>query len=172
MAAEIKIRLAGSADADLVVAILEEAARWLRDAGAPMWKAHELEPAHLLAAVEAGLFFLAEVSGEAAGTVKFELEDELFWPDMPRTEACYVHRLAVRRGFAGKGVSSALLAFAVGRTRALGRPFLRLDCESNRPRLRAVYEAFGFTHHSDRQVGPYHVARYQYPIAAGAGDHS
>jgi hypothetical protein len=28
-------------------------------------------------------------------------------------------------------------------------------------RLRAVYERFGFRHHSDRQVGPYFVSRYE-----------
>jgi hypothetical protein len=28
-----------------------------------------------------------------------------------------------------------------------------------------VYENFGFQHHSDRQVGAYFVARYEYKIA-------
>jgi hypothetical protein len=41
---------------------------------------------------------------------------------------------------------------------------LRLDCEASRPRLRAVYEGFGFRHHSDRQVGPYFVSRYEYAL--------
>ena len=36
---------------------------------------------------------------------------------------------------------------------ALGFRYLRLDCVAT-PRLRAVYERFGFEHHSDRQVGP------------------
>ena len=30
--------------------------------------------------------------------------------------------------------------------------------------LRAVYEHFGFKHHSDRQVGPYFVSRYEYDV--------
>jgi hypothetical protein len=32
------------------------------------------------------------------------------------------------------------------------------------PKLRAVYERFGFVHHSDRQVGPYFVSRYEYRV--------
>ena len=167
MPGEIKIRQAAPPDGERVGAILNEVARWLEEAGTPMWKANELEPARVLADVNEGLFFIAEVSGDAAGTVKFELEDPLFWPDMPRNEACYVHRLAVRRRYAGMGLSSALLGFAAMRTRELGRPYLRLDCESARPRLRAVYEAFGFRHHSDLEVSPYHVSRYVYDVMKG-----
>jgi hypothetical protein len=61
-------------------------------------------------------------------------------------------------------VSSTLLRWAVDRTRTLERRYLRLDTEASRMRLRAIYEQFGFRHHSDRQVGPYYVARYEYPV--------
>lgn len=149
----------------MVAQILNEAAAWLQQGGSPMWKARELEPASIVAEVGAGLFFLAECSGDAAGTVKFELHDPIFWPEMPLYEAAYVHRLAVRRRYAGMGLSAALLGWAVGRARGLGRRYLRLDCESSRPRLRAVYESFGFRHHSDLRAGPYHVSRYEYDVA-------
>jgi GNAT superfamily N-acetyltransferase len=97
--------------------------------------------------------------------VKFQLEDTLFWPDVPRGQSAFVHRLAVRRQFAGGVVSTVLLDWAVGRARTLGKTYLRLDCEASRLRLRAVYERFGFRHHSDRQVGANFVARYEYEIA-------
>jgi len=93
--------------------------------------------------------------------MKFQLEDERFWPDVPMNESVFVHRLAVRRRFAGGGISSAMLDWAVERARSLRRGYLRLDCEASRPKLRAVYERFGFVHHSDRQVGPYYVSRYE-----------
>ena len=96
--------------------------------------------------------------------MKFQLEDTEFWPDVPQTESAFVHRLAVRRRFARRGISSALLSWAVERARSLCRDYLRLDCEASRPKLRAVYERFGFVHHSDRQVGPYFVSRYQYRV--------
>jgi len=72
-----------------------------------------------------------------------------------------MHRLAVKRRFAGGDVSIALLDWAAERVRALRHPYLRLDCEASRPRLRAMYERYGFTYHSDRCVGPYLVARYE-----------
>jgi GNAT superfamily N-acetyltransferase len=151
-------------DAEDVSSILREAAQWLEQSGMAMWRDDELLPARIVADVDARLFFVAEWEGVAAGVVKFQLEDSLFWPDVPQGQSAFVHRLAVRRQFAGGGISSALLRWAVGRTRSLGRDYLRLDCEASRPRLRAVYERFGFRHHSDRQVGPYFVSRYEYDV--------
>jgi len=129
-----------------------------------MWQDGELLTSRIAADVDAGLFFLAECDGEPAGTLKFQLEDSLFWPDVSQEQSAFVHRLAVRRRFAGGEVSSALLQWAVLRTRSLGRHFLRLDCAASRPRLRAVYERFGFSHHSDRQVGAYFVSRYEFDV--------
>jgi GNAT superfamily N-acetyltransferase len=162
--AQASIRQARIEDAALVAEILGEAARWLAQTGKPMWRADELKPEPIAADVANGLFYLAEISGQPAGTVKFQLEDSLFWPDLPQHDAAYVHRLAVRRIYASQGVSTALLQWAVDRARTLGKRWLRLDCEASRPRLRAVYEHFGFRHHSDRQVGPYFVSRYEYDL--------
>jgi GNAT superfamily N-acetyltransferase len=96
--------------------------------------------------------------------IRFQLEDRLFWPDIPQTESAFVHRLAVRRRYKGRGVSTALLQWAVERARAVGKRHLRLDCDESRPKLRALYEGFGFQLHSFRQVGSYYVARYEYAV--------
>jgi GNAT superfamily N-acetyltransferase len=156
------IRQAIPQDAEKVMGILREAAQWLEQSGMSMWRDDELSPARIAADIGAGQFFLAEREGVAAGVVKFQLEDSLFWPDVPRNQSAFVHRLAVRRRFAGGGISSALLGWAVERARTLGKEYLRLDCEASRLRLRAVYEKLGFRHHSDRQVGPYFVSRYEF----------
>ncbi|MGI9241756.1 MAG: GNAT family N-acetyltransferase [Verrucomicrobiales bacterium] len=169
----VRIRPATRADAGSVSEVLLGAAKWLEDRGTPMWKGDELQPENTRTDIEDGLFFVAELDGAVLGVIKFQLEDQLFWPDLPAAEAAFVHRLAVRRDFAGKGVSTALLAWAEARARSIGRGFLRLDCEAGRPRLRAFYERFGFRHHSDRQVGPYFVSRYELPLtdAARPPDH-
>jgi GNAT superfamily N-acetyltransferase len=158
------IRQAAPNDAEIVADVLLEAARWLEHRGMPLWRENELSASRIAAAVDAGEFFLAEHSGQAAGVVKFQLEDELFWPDVPRNESAFVHRLAVRRTFAGGDVSKAMLNWAVERARSLDRRFLRLDCNAARTKLKELYEGFGFVHHSDRQVGPYFVSRYQYRV--------
>lgn len=163
------IRRGGPQDAEGVATVLQEAARWLEQSGKAMWRDNELTPARIAADVEAGSFHIAECEGQMAGVIKFQLEDLQFWPDVPQQQSAFVHRLAVRRGFAGGGISSALLGWAVDRARSLGKMYLRLDCEASRPKLRQVYERFGFRHHSDRQVGPYFVSRYQYEMKGLGG---
>jgi GNAT superfamily N-acetyltransferase len=158
------IRPATPDESETVSAILQEAARWLEGTGKPMWRDSELLPSCIADDVNADLFFIAMLNTEPAGVIKFQLKDVLFWPDVPQGDSAFVHRLAVRRRFAGKGISTALLTWAAENARALGRRYLRLDCEASRQKLRAVYERFGFRHHSDRQVGPYFVSRYEYEV--------
>lgn len=158
---ELRIRRAGPEDVETIASILAEAEEWLQARGVPMWAADELAVEPLRRDVAAGMHYLAEYSGEPAGTIRFQLEDAEYWPDLPAGEAAFVHRLAVRRRFAGSGVGAALLEWAARRARELDRAALRLDCDWDRPRLRAFYERNGFRHHSDRQVGRFFVARYE-----------
>jgi GNAT superfamily N-acetyltransferase len=165
---DVSIRQATTQDLETVSGILLEAAHWLNDTGKPMWREEEIVPERISSDVSAGVFFLAECDGEAAGTVKFQLEDMVVWFDIPQHDSAFVHRLAVRRKFAGGAVSTAILRWAVEQTRLLGRRYLRLDCAATRPRLRAIYEQFGFTHHSNKQIGPYFDARYEYDVSEHA----
>lgn len=160
------VRPATQADIAVVSSILREAADWVTARHTTMWQCNELLPERIARDVGDGLFYLAEHRREPAGTVKLQLTDQEFWPDVPDGESAFLHRLAVRRRYAGLGVSTALLSFARQHTLALNRQYLRLDCEASRHKLRAVYETFGFRHHSDRQVGPYFVARYEMLVSA------
>jgi GNAT superfamily N-acetyltransferase len=155
------VRQAAAADAAVVDAMIREAAAWVDALGVVMWEGDELDADRIAADVSAGMFFLAVVDGEPAGVIKFQLEDQLFWPDRPEGEAAFVHRLVVRRAFKGRGVARALLEWAMGHARAHGRALLRLDCDATRTKLRALYESCGFRFHSYRQVGPYYVSRYE-----------
>ena len=165
----VSVRQAEPRDAGFVEAVLLEAAEWLADAGLPMWREDEITAEGIAADVARGLFFIGECDGEVAGTIRFQLEDVRFWPDIPQQESAFIHRLAVRRRYAGSALSSELLRWAVQRAESLGKRYLRLDCEESRPKLRAIYEDFGFRWHSNRRVGPYLVARYEYVVTDAAG---
>jgi GNAT superfamily N-acetyltransferase len=160
----ISIRQATIQDTVIVSGVLLEAASWLQQLGIPLWSDSEVSLKSISEDVAQGLFFLAECASEPAGTIKFQLEDLLFWPDIAQENSAFVHRLAVRRCYSGGKISSALLNWAVEHAQSLNRCYLRLDCDASRPRLKAVYENFGFRHHSDRQVGAYFVSRYEYKI--------
>ena len=161
----VTIRQAKPSDAALVEAMLVEAAQWVDALGEVMWETGELAPDRIASDVAAGQFYLAVADGEAAGAIRFQLEDTLFWPDLPDDHlSAFVHRLVVRRRYKGQGISTALLRWAIEHARALGRSHLRLDCDKSRPKLMALYEGLGFQFNSFRQVGPYYVARYDYPL--------
>ena len=145
--------------------MLGEAADWTAALGERMWDESELDARELAADVEAGEFFVAFVNGDIAGAVRFQLEDRLYWPDIEsHADSAFVHKLVVRKECRGMGVSTALLAWAADRARALGKRYLRLDCDASRPKLHALYERFGFRFQSYRQVGPHYVARYELPL--------
>jgi GNAT superfamily N-acetyltransferase len=159
----IVIRPARGDDTRALVDILTDALKWVEQLdGTIMWVEGELEEPRVRA--EAGMFAVAESDGRIVGAIRFQLDDPLFWPDIDGSDSAFVHRLAVRRSHAGQGVSTALLQWAVDRARELGKRYLRLDCDADRTRLRAVYERFGFRLHSYRQVGAYYVSRYELQI--------
>jgi GNAT superfamily N-acetyltransferase len=162
----IAIRRAVSADALVVEEMLLEASRWVDALGVTMWSEGELVRSEIERDVNAGMYWIADVDGRPAGAIRFQLEDRLFWPDLEDDDSAFVHRLVVRRAFKGHGVSTALLEWAVDHARAAGRQWLRLDCDAERTKLRALYERFGFRLHSYRQVTSYYVARYVCDVEA------
>ncbi|MDA7915805.1 GNAT family N-acetyltransferase [Verrucomicrobia bacterium] len=151
-------------DLKTVCSILQEAATWLTETGQTLWLLDELSENTIRGDITKGHFHLFEINGNAVGTLKFQLEDELFWPDVPQSESAFVHRVAIRRAYSGQGLSTQMLEWAVKETRRIQRFHLRLDCVATRPKLRAIYENFGFTHRDDRHVGEYFVSRFQYDV--------
>jgi GNAT superfamily N-acetyltransferase len=160
----ISVRQATLNDLSTVASILSEAAFWLKQQNMTLWEENEISTKSICQDIELGLFYIAFYEDIAAGVVKFQTEDLVFWSDIPQENSAFIHRLAVRRSFAGGSVSTALMQWAVEQSQDLGKHFLRLDCAADRSRLRIVYENFGFHHHSDQQVGPYFVARYEYKV--------
>jgi hypothetical protein len=158
------ISLAQKSDARIITGILREAALWLQDTGKPLWEASEFTEEKIFP--ETHLYYLVNVGSEVAGLFKLEAEDKLFWPDVGQDESLFIHKVVVRRQYAGTGLSCSILRYAVEETGKRGKKYLRLDCDAARPRLRAIYERFGFKHHSDRKVGPFQCARYEYKLKA------
>jgi|SRR5688572_25486564 len=161
---DIRIRQATTEDAPVIEEMLHEAAQWVDALGVIMWEEGELDSGRIAREVAAEQFFIADASGVPAGAIRFQLADFLFWPDLAQDDSAFVHRLVVRRAFKGQGVSVALLQWSAARAQSLGKRFLRLDCDAQRTKLRALYEQCGFELHSYRQVGAYYVARYVLPL--------
>jgi Acetyltransferase (GNAT) family len=168
---KLVVRCARADEVSLVADVLLEAASWLEARGARLWEADELAVTTLTPEIAAGHYYLAFAADSAVGVLRFTLDDRLFWPEAEPGEAAYVHRLAVRRSWAGGIASTPMLTWAADEAVRRGCAYLRLDCVASRPKLRAIYERFGFRYHSDQVVGPYHVARYELPLAKPGAAH-
>ncbi len=99
------------------------------------------------------------------GVFRFQREDPVFWPEVEAGTSAFVHKLAVAPRRQGQDLAQALLAHACSLARSQGLPMLRLDCQSGRPRLRAVYERFGFRHHSQIALGGGLFERFEFDLA-------
>ena len=148
-------------EAATVAAVLNEAAQWLATEGRPLWSATDIHLERVQRDTDAGRYFIARGNGDVAGVMRLDMEDPFFWPEIEPGSSAFVHKLAVRRSWGGKGVSIALLGFARERTRNLGRQHLRLDCVADRQALRTLYEGFGFVLHSCIEKGSGSFARYE-----------
>lgn len=161
----MNIQPAQLSDAPMIAAVLHEAAQWLASDGRKLWSAVEICPERVQRDTGAGLFHVAREDGQLAGVMKFELEDAYFWPEVLPGTSAFVHKLAVRRAWAKKGVSTELLSYALALARQLGRSHLRLDCVADRQGLRRLYEGFGFALHSVVEIGGTSFARYEISTA-------
>lgn len=144
--------------------VLLEAARWLEAEGQPMWAPDELAPAALLERYDLEEMRLGVLSGEPVAAMVVQESDEHFWPDTPRGESLFVHKLATVRRLKGRGVATAMLDRARASATHLGKDYLRLDCAADRPKLRRFYEDYGLRRAGRRMVGPHDTAFYELPL--------
>lgn len=149
----MQVRQAAPADTPLVAQVLREAADELTRRGQFLWSEKEVSEAVVGAHVAQGLYYIGEDEEGLVGVFRLEREDRVFWPEMQERDAAYLHKVAVPPGRQGHNLAQHLLSAACEMARRQGLRFVRLDCIGGRPGLRAVYERFGFRHHSDKVFG-------------------
>ena len=134
-----------SGEVELAIEIMREVAQWCIDAGKPMWKLPELSREKLLRAPrDRQSFLVARVDGAPAASMILQWHDPGFWPRVRENESGFLHKLCVRRSFAGRSLSVLMVQHALGECRKRGIGYLRLDTAATRPRLCQLYEGMGF----------------------------
>ncbi len=145
--------------------ILIEAAEWLISENIKNWDPNKLTADYLLQNNSIDEFFLCYKDGEAIGCMKLQARDDMFWPDDSVGESLYIHKLAVKRKFAGQGISTFMLDWAKLQAKEKGCKYLKLDCIANRTKLCKVYERQDFIKVGERLVfGKYPTAFFEYAI--------
>ena len=104
---EIEVVRAGGSDLDTVLSILEEAL-WLVRRGIDRWEPVSFSRRRIADRIGHGEMYLARSAGQNFGTFALQWSDEEVWGAVPG-DAGYVHGLAIRRDFAGRGLGLELL---------------------------------------------------------------
>jgi GNAT superfamily N-acetyltransferase len=158
----VKVRRARAEDAQTAGAILDEASAYLAILGFTEWPV-PFPQDELALGIERGELYVVKLGAETAGTITLLWDDPTFWGERP-PDAAYVHKLAIRRHFAGQGVGAAVVDWADAQAAAAGRRFLRLDCQRDNPGIRAYYERLGFVHRGDADKPGVPPALYERPV--------
>ena len=148
-----------------IESILLEAEMWLESIGKPLWEREWLTWDSLSKEFEIGDFYIALTDGAPAGCMAVIDHDPEIWPDIKKGASLFIHRLAVKRAAAKKGIPDALIHHAKKMCAERGIDTLRLDCHGLMPRLRAVYERNGFKCVGEGKIFKiYDIAYYEYKI--------
>jgi GNAT superfamily N-acetyltransferase len=137
------VRRASRNEAAAALSVLLEAAHWGIHRNLPIWDPGQLSEASFSAAALASELVLGFAGETPVATMLLQSSDPIHWPEATRGSALYLHKVAVRRAWAGRGWLSRLVEFAVRDARGRRIARLRLDT-IHRPKLQSMYERLGF----------------------------
>jgi GNAT superfamily N-acetyltransferase len=144
----------------LVMAILAEAAAWLKGTGIDQWPLppNEHWQRRMAEAIQREELYTVGVENNRFGIVRFTWADP-YWPD--DNLAGYVHSMAVRSDMHGQNLGGLILFWAIMKAKREGKQFLRLDCLARNGRLRRYYEEQGFSYQGEVIDHDYVAALYE-----------
>jgi ribosomal protein S18 acetylase RimI-like enzyme len=154
------VELAGR-HAAAALPVWREAAQWLAARDLPLWNPAIFDQDFVEDAQARGIIIAAMLEETVAGVALLQWRDDLWWPDRPPTGAAYIHKLAVARAAAGRGVADALIAECERRARLRSLECIRLDTAADRPVLRSLYERLGYRALDVRRVDSLVGVRYE-----------
>lgn len=132
-------------EVDRAINIMKEVAAWGRSVGYRVWLDEGLLKDKLITTdVKEENFCIGRVDGIDACTMILQWVDNCFWPYSPLYEAGYIHKLCVRRDFAGKNISKKMVEYAKEQCRIRGAKYLRLDTGWDETKMKEIYTGLGF----------------------------
>ncbi|HCW52744.1 MAG TPA: GNAT family N-acetyltransferase [Clostridium sp.] len=148
------IRQAVSSDIPVIEDILLDAVIYLRKAGLEnQWNEANIKCECLSKEYRIEDFYIAYDDNKAEGCMALTDFDLKYWPEIEKGQSLYIHKLAVKREYAGRGCSHELISFAKDLALNNGADSLRLDCNYYRKKLREIYENEGFEYVSKKCIG-------------------
>jgi len=131
-------------DVDTAINLMKEVASWGRSVGLNVWKDEHLTREKLMLNVTEDDFCIGKVSGTNACCMILQWSDAFFWSNSKENEAGYIHKLCVRREYAGMGLPGKMVEFAIEECKKRNIKYLRLDTGWTKKKLCNLYKSLGF----------------------------
>jgi GNAT superfamily N-acetyltransferase len=146
-------------DVPVVAGMLDEATAFVRTMGRDQWPV-PFPQDELRQRIDRDELYVVDLGDEPAATFTLLLDDPKFWGERP-PDAVYLHKLAVRRAFAGRGLGVRVVEWVGEEAARRGRAFVRLDCQRDLPGIRRYYERLGFDLRGELERGTFAWALYE-----------
>lgn len=125
--------------------VMREVAGWYRGHGYRVWPAEWLTPEELFTEeARPENFYVGTVNGKTVCAFILQWSDWEYWPQAPKYEAGYLHKLCVRRDFAHQGMTARVVEALKVECRRHDAKYLRLDTGYEETAVRDIYLAAGF----------------------------
>ncbi len=160
-----EIKQAQVNDIAIIENILLDTIDWLNEMGQPLWSTEDVKWSTLAKSYHIADFYIAFLNGKPAGCMALVDYDPFFWPDVGKSEALMIHKLAVTKAARKTGVADALINYAKGEGSRRKVSSIRLDCHQYRDKLRAFYEQHGFVCVDEKTInGKWYTAFYVHEL--------
>ena len=123
------------------ISIMREAAQWQIQMGTPLWQLTYLTDDNLNNPDDE--FIILYKEGISISTMILSSGKDFIWPCEDNT-SMFIHKLAVKREYAGEGYAQCLIKYAIVECRKNGYKYLRLDSDPHRKSLCDFYRNSGF----------------------------
>jgi len=152
------------------LALLREAALWLKEKDIDYWQNWVDPDEKYVDWIREGFknneFFFVHAGNELAGMYRLQYSDDIFWGKRDDRSG-YLHSFTTKRTRYRGGIGRRILDDVAARLRENGFEYLRLDCGKNIGGLRGYYERLGFRNVGERTVDGDELVLYEKRICDG-----
>jgi GNAT superfamily N-acetyltransferase len=148
--------------------VLLDAIAWMAASSQSLWDEGIASGEALADTVARGELLVAIGLSQVEGIAFLTRTDYNVWPESDLDEALYLHKISIRRASAKRGIPREILNWALSYAGNIGCRFIRLDCDSARYKLCALYESLGFNQKDEVEVGPHRVTRFELVVGDAA----
>lgn len=127
------------------ISVMKEVAAWGRNKGFRIWQDEWLTEKELITIdAQPENFYTGKINGTTALAFILQWNDTEHWADAKKKEAVYLHKLCVRREFAGRNMAKIAVEAIKKLCKENGIKYIRLDTALDEKVIRKIYLNIGF----------------------------